>query len=241
MRRFLGALRFMTSLPLGRGEADSFQPQGMGPYFPLVGIVLGLILALADGLFLAFWSEPVAAWLDVVLLILLTGALHLDGLGDAADGLFSHRSRTEALKIMKDTRVGVMGLVSVVAVLGIKWGGILGLEQGRWLALVLVPGYSRAGLLLAMRFLPYGRPEGGLGSDFCRIRPGWRAFWGLGLLVACSCFLGWGALVLNAAFAGLTFLILWFYSRRIGCITGDTLGALNEVLEAGLFLALAAV
>ncbi|MCF8085796.1 MAG: adenosylcobinamide-GDP ribazoletransferase [Desulfohalobiaceae bacterium] len=241
MRRFLGALRFMTSLPLGRGGADSFQPQGMGPYFPLVGIGLGLILALADGLFLTLWSGPVAAWLDVVLLILLTGALHLDGLGDAADGLFSHRGRAEALEIMKDTRVGVMGLVAVIAVLGIKWGGILGLEQGRWLALILVPGYSRSSLLLAMRFLPYGRPEGGLGSEFCRIGPGWRSFWGLGLLVACSLFLGWGALVLNAAFAGLTFLILWFYARRIGCITGDTLGAMNEVLEAGLFLALAAV
>jgi len=213
----------------------------MGPYFPLVGLVLGAILVLADMAFLALWSEPAAAWLDVVLLILLTGALHLDGLGDAADGLFSHRSRSEILEIMKDTRVGVMGLVTVVAVLGIKWGGILGLDQGRWLALLLVPGYSRGALLLAMRFLPYGRPEGGLGRDFCRNRPGWRSFWGLGLLLACSLFLGWGALVLNLAFVGLTVLVLWLYARRIGCITGDTLGALNEVLEAGLFLALAAL
>ncbi len=240
MSRVLGALRFMTALPLGRGSGKAFDAAGLGPYFPLVGIVLGVLLALADGVFLGLWSPPVAAWLDVVLLILLTGALHLDGLGDAADGLFSHRSRDEILDIMKDTRVGVMGLVTVVAVLGIKWGGILGLEQGRWLALILIPGYSRSGLLLAMRYLPYGRPEG-LGSDFCRMPPGWRSFWGLGLLVACSLFLGWGALVLNLAFAGLTSLILWFYSRRIGCITGDTLGALNEVLEAGLFLALAAV
>jgi adenosylcobinamide-GDP ribazoletransferase len=231
----------MTSIPWGRGDSDSFQPEGMGQYFPLVGVVVGLVLALADGLFLTIWSEPVAAWLDVVLLILLTGALHLDGLGDAADGLFSHRSRTEILEIMKDTRVGVMGLVAVIAVLGVKWVGILDLDHGRWLALVLVPGYSRSGLLLAMKFLPYGRPEGGLGRDFCRIGAGWRSFWGLGLLVVCSLFLGWGALVLNLAFAGLTFLILWFYSRRIGCITGDALGALNEVLEAGLFLALAAV
>ena len=230
----------MTALPLGRGSGKAFDAAGLGPYFPLVGVVLGVLLALADGVFLALWSQPVAAWLDVVLLILLTGALHLDGLGDAADGLFSHRSREEILAIMKDTRVGVMGLVAVVAVLGIKWGGILGLEQGRWLALILIPGYSRGGLLLAMRFLPYGRPEG-LGSEFCSIIPGWRSFWGLGLLVACSLFLGWGALILNLAFAGLTALILWFYSRRIGCITGDTLGALNEVLEAGLFLALAAV
>jgi adenosylcobinamide-GDP ribazoletransferase len=229
----------MTSLPLGRGSGKDFDPAGLGPYFPLVGVALGIVLAVADTAFLALWSEPLVAWLDVVLLALLTGALHLDGLGDAADGLFSHRSRSEILEIMKDTRVGVMGLVTVVAVLGIKWGGILGLEQGRWLALILVPGYSRSGLLVAMRFLPYGRSEG-LGSEFCRIRPGWRSFWGLGLLAACSLFLGWGALVLNAAFAGLTLLVLWVYSRRIGCITGDTLGALNEVLEAGLFLALAA-
>ena len=231
MRGFLEALRFMTALPLGRG--GSFSAAGMAQYFPLVGLTLGVILALADALIRPLWSEPVTAGLLVFLLILLTGALQVDG-------LFSHRSRERILQIMKDSRIGVMGLAGVVSVLFIKWGGILDLEEGRTAALILVPAYSRGGLLLGMRFLPYGRPDGGMGTDFFQNRPGWGSFWGFGLLLPASFLLGLRGIVLVFSFAGISFLALWFLSRRIGCMTGDTLGAMNEVLEAGMFLALAA-
>ncbi len=239
MRPFLGALGFLTTLPLGRKA--SFSPQDMAQYFPLVGIVLGIVLFLADAAFSHLWSDPVAAWLVVAVLILLTGALHLDGLADAADGLFSHRSADRILQIMKDTRIGVMGLVAVVVVLFAKWGGIMDLGQDKWIVLILVPAYARAGLLVAMRLLPYGRPEEGIGRDFFRDRQGWKNFWGFGVLLPASLLLGGKALVLIGAFLLITFLALWFCHRRIGCVTGDTLGALVEILEAGLFLALAAV
>jgi adenosylcobinamide-GDP ribazoletransferase len=179
--------------------------------------------------------------LDVVLLLALTGAFHLDGLGDAADGLFSHRSRQEMLSIMKDSRIGIMGVAAVVCVLGVKWAGIRDLDWGRVWALILVPGYARAGMLFGMRLLPYGRAEGGLGREFFRRRSGPGAFWGVALLAVLSAILGWRGLVLIAGFLAVTGGLLLYYRSRLGCVTGDTLGAMAECTEATLFLLLAAV
>jgi adenosylcobinamide-GDP ribazoletransferase len=140
---------------------------------------------------------------------------------------------------MKDSRIGVMGLVTILAVLGMKWAGMSELNSQRWLALCLVPAYSRAGMLVGMRVLPYGRPEGGTGLGFCDPGLPLKTYWVLPLLVVLSLFLGWQSLVVNGLFVLTTTALLWFYARKIGCITGDTLGAMNEVLEAVLFLGLA--
>ncbi len=231
---FKAAVQFLTTLPVG-GDVR-FQPRAMSAFFPLVGLLLGLLLAGFDAIGTRLWSQEVVSGLDVVVLLVLTGALHVDGLGDSADGLFSHRSRERALEIMKDSRIGVMGLVTIVAVLGMKWGGISELHGQRWLVLCLVPAYSRAGMLIGMRVLPYGRPEGGTGRDFCHRQVSLKTYWALPLLGVLSLFLGWRALVINGLFVLTTAGLLWFYSRKIGCITGDTLGAMNEVLEAVLFL-----
>jgi adenosylcobinamide-GDP ribazoletransferase len=236
---FRSALQFITAIPAGRTQP--FDAPSMSAHFPLVGLCLGAIVAAADFAALRLWSAPAAAALDVALLLVLTGAFHLDGLGDSADGLFSHRSRPEMLAIMKDSRIGIMGVAAVVCVLGVKWAGIRELDWGRTWSLILVPGYARAGMLFGMRFLPYGRAEQGLGTEFFRRRPGLRAFWGLALLAVLSAVLGWRGLVLNAGFLAVTALILLYYRRRLGCITGDTLGAMTECTEAALFLLLAAL
>ena len=138
----------------------------MVPFFPVVGIILGTMLSIFDQAALRLWSEPVVAVLDVCLLIVLTGALHLDGLGDTADGLLGHRPREEALAVMKDSRIGVMGLSAIIVGLSIKWAGIMSLGAHRSLLLVIVPAYARGGMLFGMRFLEYGRPDGGTGHAF---------------------------------------------------------------------------
>ena len=80
------------------------------------------------------WSQPVASILDVFLLVIITGALHLDGLGDTADGLYGRRPVEKALAIMKDSRIGAMGVVAIICGLAIKWGGLSGLDADRrWL------------------------------------------------------------------------------------------------------------
>ena len=234
MRHFISAIQFITIIPVGR--ADTFEPPKMIPYFPLVGLSLGLLTALFDQLATALWSRPVASLLDVLFLAVLTGAFHLDGLGDAADGLLGQRSKEKVLTIMKDSRLGTMGLVAIVFGLALKWAGIAGLDANRALLLIIVPAYARAGMLFGMRFLEYGRPDGGTGVDFFKSKLEWTAFWGLAAPVVLSVFLGWTAFWLNLSFVALTAVLIWYYKRRVGCITGDMLGAMAEILESGLFL-----
>jgi adenosylcobinamide-GDP ribazoletransferase len=242
MRNFintlLAAVQFLTIIPVGSG--DDFDPKAMVPLFPVVGLLMGLVVALFDYLARFLWSPPVVAVLDVGLLLLLSGALHVDGLGDTADGLYGQRSREKALAIMKDSRVGAMGMAAVIACLAVKWGGLMDLPHRRSVYLLLVPAYARAGVLFGMRFLPYGRPSGGTGLPFFESKPVLKDFWALIIPVSITLFLGSKGLVLILTFAVLVALILFYYKRKIGCITGDMLGAMIEVLEAGLFIIVAA-
>jgi adenosylcobinamide-GDP ribazoletransferase len=234
MRHFISAIQFITIIPVGR--ADTFEPSKMIPYFPVVGLSLGVLTALFDQLATALWSRPVASLLDVLFLAVLTGAFHLDGLGDSADGLLGQRSKEKVLTIMKDSRLGTMGLVAIVFGLALKWSGIAGLDANRALLLIIVPAYARASMLFGMRFLEYGRPDGGTGVDFFKSKLEWTAFWGLAALVVLSVFLGLTAFWLNLSFVALTAVLIWYYKRRVGCITGDMLGAMAEILESSLFL-----
>lgn len=237
MKGLLSAIRFITILPVGKDNA--FEPNKMIPFFPLVGLLLGLIVALFDRLWLMLFNPPVAGLLDVILLLALTGALHIDGLGDSADGLFSHRAPEKKLAIMKDSRIGMMGLVTVVLMLAVKWAGLAYLGPGRSLAILLVPAFARGSMLFGFRFLTYGRPEGGTGHAFFEQKIKWADFWGIIPPVILALFLGLPGVLLLAGFTAVTAAILWFYKRQLNCITGDMLGAMVETLEAVLFLIVA--
>ena len=236
MKAFVAALQFLTVLPVG--VKGTYAPRAMIGWFPVVGIVIGLLLAAFDSLVSHLWDRSAAAVLDVILLALVTGALHLDGLGDAADGLYGRKPAEKALAIMKDSRIGVMALVSVVAVLALKWSGLTGLTHDRFLLLVLVPAYARGAMLFAIRGLPYGR-SAGTGYDLFETPLKTRDFGGLFLVMGLSLLLGWGALFLNLFFGGLVAAFMAYYRRKIGCVTGDMLGAMAEVTEGALFLLMA--
>lgn len=233
MKGFISAIQFITIFPLGKTE--SFEPEKMIPFFPLVGILLGLLVAAFDAIVVRFWAPAVVALLDLILLAVLTGAFHIDGLGDTADGLLGPRSRDKALEIMKDSRIGTMGLVAILFGLAIKWSGIANLSTHRSLFLIIVPAYARAGILFGMRYLPYGRRDG-TGKPFFHEKLSWMRFWGLLLPFGLSLLLGLKALWINLAFVIILASILFFYKKRMGCITGDMLGAMTELTEAGLFL-----
>ncbi len=234
MNRLIAAIEFLTIIPLGGPK--TYDPRGMIPFFPIVGIILGTMVSAFDQVAIRLWSPPVAAVLDIVLLIILTGALHLDGLGDTADGLLGHRSREKALAIMKDSRIGVMGLAAIVCGLSIKWAGIMSLHEHRSLLLIVIPAYARGGMLFGIRFLEYGRPGGGTGQDFFEDSPGIGSFGGLFIPVVLSFFLGWRGAWLIAIFVFIILTILYYYKKRMGCITGDMLGAMAEITESLLFL-----
>ncbi len=237
--RFLSALGFVTILPTGGNYM--FTARGMTAFFPLVGLVVGGLLAVFDLAVRAFWNPDAAGLLDVIFLIVITGAFHLDGLADTADGLFSHRPRERMLEIMKDSRIGAMGVVALFTVLSLKWAGAAGLKEtgmSRTLALVLVPTYSRSALLFGIRFLPYGRAEGTGKGHFDKPLPAKDFIWTL-IPLGLSLFLGFRGMILNAAFTMTVPCILYYYRKKMGCVTGDMLGAMVEAGEAILFLALA--
>ena len=234
MNRLIAAIQFLTLLPLGRSVI--YDPKGMVPFFPMVGLIIGAFVSMFDHAALFFWPKPVVAVLDVVFLVVITAALHLDGLGDTADGLMGHRSRDKALAIMKDSRIGVMGLVAIVCGLAVKWAGIMHLDSHRTLLLILIPAYARSGMLFGIRFLPYGRPGGGTGRDLFGEQLQVSAFWGLLIPLLLSYFIGWRGLWLRLLFVMSTAVIIMYFKKRMGCITGDILGAMAEWTESRLFL-----
>lgn len=165
---FKSALQFITILPTG--ENPHFSPSGMIRFFPVVGLLIGALLIVFDLIVSIFFYEGIVVLFDVLFLVAITGAFHLDGVGDTADGIFSHRSREKALLIMKDSRTGMMGLVAVVCTLAVKFAGIYSVKvycsgTTAMLFFLIIPAYARASIIFGIKYLKYGR-ESGTGYDF---------------------------------------------------------------------------
>ena len=235
MNAFIASLQFITAIPLG--PPRPFDPRRIIVHFPLAGLAIGLILALFDLFASAIWPPFVAGVLDVVLLAAVTGAFHLDGLADTADGLYNHHDREKALAIMKDSRVGAMGLVAVACVLLVKAAAVGSIAHGRFLALMIVPAYARSAMMAGIRFLPYARGKEGTGSAFFQTPLSAMDFKYVAAPVILSLFLGWRGLLLNLFFAAATIAMIRLYRKKLAGITGDLLGAMTEIIESILFLA----
>lgn len=236
MRPLLIALTFLTRLPLPlRGEVAGPDIGRSLAFYPLVGLLIGALLA-AGGWLLMEVSAPLAAALLLALWVLLTGGLHLDGLADSADawaGGLGDPERT--LAIMKDPACGPSGVTMLVLVLLLKWVALTTLlEYGAWEVLLVAPLLGRAAIALLFLTTPYVRP-GGLGSALAE----WLPRRALGALLAALglvlvLFSPWpallGALVMLA-------LLRWLMLSRIGGTTGDTAGATVELVELAALLA----
>lgn len=234
LNNLISAIQFITILPTGKMRL--FDPVSSIAYFPIVGLMIGGGLALIDYISMQVFTLPVVAVIDVIFLAIITGAFHLDGLGDTADGLFSHRTREQALVIMKDSRIGVMGVIAIISMLSLKWGGIMGLGKHRGMLLLLIPALARSSMIFGIRFLKYGRSKNGTGYAFFEKPLKWYTFSGVIPLMLLSVYLGWKAIYLWLFFGSLTIILLLWYQKKMGCITGDMLGAMTEFEEALLFL-----
>ncbi len=140
----------------------------------------------------------------------------------------------------------MMGLVAVVCILAVKIAGIYCVKTTgtpfQTLALLLIiPSYSRSAMIFGIRFLNYGRKEKGTGLDLFEKQIGLKDFSFVLIPMAISLFLGYKGLVLNLVFLITVLSILGFYKKKLNCITGDMLGAMNEITEAVLFLATGAL
>lgn len=241
MKAFLAALMFLTRFPVPKINVSNADWQKSAVFFPLVGFIIGAGLWLALFGFGKLFLPPVCAFFIVLVWIWVTGGLHIDGWMDLADGFGSNRSREEILEIMKDSRVGAMGVIAAICLIAGKIVAVYEVIQLNLpMMLVLSPWCARFLLISAVKFWPY-RKEGGLGAGLSAYLSYPVIFAHLGLIVAVSYWLtGVFGLMLLFVTAILTGLFILNIYRKLNMLTGDCYGAIVEWSECiFLFLGLA--
>ncbi len=234
MRGLLVAVTFLTRLPLRiKGSVDSADLADATGAFGLAGLLVGALIAAVDALAGTLFGPLPRSALAVVAGVLVTGALHLDGLMDTADGLGSGRDREGTLAVMRDSRVGAMGAIAGACDLLLRWAFLAALPpSGRWPALLVAPALGRAALVPAIWRYPSARGGAGLGGAVAGKAGGWQtaAAW-LTTVAAAALTAGWRGAIAAVA-AGLAGLgTAAFLARRLGGMTGDIYGTVNEVTE----------
>lgn len=238
MKRFVSALQFLTTIRLVDEEpCTNEQFAGSMIYFPLIGLIIGGVLALVA--YAASLRLPAGLVAAILLAaeIMLTGGLHLDGYMDTMDGLFSGRSRERILEIMKDSRVGSHAVIALMGLFFLKYALFQQVVQIKgWPVLVLMPALGRMGMGLGAALFPYARPEG-MGKGFAEYFTRQRL---LITVVYCGV-AAWGLLRLQGIVLSLAIIVwAWIFSRfvqgRIGGLTGDVYGALSELSEVVVLL-----
>ena len=241
-RLFATAVAFLTRLPIPAGE---YEPRVLAQsvvYFPVVGLLVALIGAAVFLLANALWGGPVALLLLLLSSLLVTGAFHEDGLADTVDGLGGGWSTEDKLRIMKDSRVGTYGALALVMALLLKFGGLMSLPS-EVVPAALVCGHvlGRWAILPLLRYCEYLGGDRGTGGSFA------GAVDGRGLLI--GTLPAWILVALCAPVRPLLVILCavllvavcrQVFLSKLGGITGDTLGATNQVVEVGVYLVLAA-
>jgi adenosylcobinamide-GDP ribazoletransferase len=227
---FGAAFGLLTRLPVG------FSARGARSVWlwPLVGLAVGAIGTLAGGL--AVWlGVPVgaAAVLVIAVQVMITGAMHEDGLADSADGLFGGTSRDHALAIMKDSRIGTFGALALILTMLARWSLISLLLTGPWAAMVLVSALSRLPMAVLMTALPHAR-SGGLSVMTGRPHRPEVALAALIALALCVPVAGWATFSVAAVLLFTTLAMGWLANRKIGGQTGDILGATQQISDVAL-------
>jgi adenosylcobinamide-GDP ribazoletransferase len=238
IKRFLLMIQFLTRIPLPINLDVKEEDFGKGLVFaPLIGLILGGCLAAGYYVLSTIFPSLVTAIGVVVIYIILTSGLHIDGLGDTFDGLFSNRSKEKILEIMRDSRVGTNAVLAIVCLLLTNIGMLSAFDsQHMAKVLILMPVAGRIGSLIGSGISTYARKGEGLGKsfiDYC----GYREI-ALGLPIYFIIFYAvWGVTGLAAAVisTATAVMLTWIFSRKIGGATGDILGAVCE-LNQTLFL-----
>jgi adenosylcobinamide-GDP ribazoletransferase len=239
-RRLLAAAAFLTRLPLAPGGADEELGRA-ARYFPLVGAGVGLagVAVLAAGA--TALPLLVSVILSVGATVLLTGALHEDGLADACDAFGGGASREEVFRILKDSRIGAYGALGLILVLALKIASLAQMPVAVLpLALIFAHAFSRALCVAVMAAGVYAKREGGKTR---RVAAGARPVdAAIALAVGLAAVL-WSPAVLAPAalvMAALAAVLYGYFRARVGGYTGDALGAIQQLTEAAAYVAVLA-
>jgi adenosylcobinamide-GDP ribazoletransferase len=237
---FITALQFLTIFTVKKDHpvAESDLARSM-VYFPFVGFLIGLILVWSDKALLWLFPDTISNLFLLMLSVLITRAIHVDGLADSVDGLMGGRDPDSRLAIMKDSRIGTAGVLSIVVVFLTKYVCLNSLfGQYKTMALLTAPAFARWSQMLMMFKAHYAR-EQGMGKAFVgHVRAA-------GVLAASVVTLGLSAFVIvydertavlaigiPLGVAVFTGLWRWFVVRKVGGVTGDAVGAVSELNEA---------
>ncbi len=237
MRHILIALQFLTILPIKiEGDITKKDYGESLLYFPLIGLIIGVILA-ASSLILSFLPHMVMAASILVISIVITGGIHLDGFADTCDGLYGGRSKKRILEIMHDSHLGAMGIIGITSLLILRFALIVKIPHDLLpKALIIMPLLSRWAQALLCLIFKYARDEGKAGPFIEHttkreiIAGGVFTFIIIVLLIK-------GIEVLFIGMALMPALLAAKHiDKRIGGMTGDTIGALSEITEIGILL-----
>lgn len=250
VKDFIWSLSFLTVIPVD--PKGRIAPSRMGVimfWFPVVGLLIGLILVGVNRL--ATLALPLALTdaLIVAFYVALTGALHADGFADTLDGVFGGNSPERRLEIMRDSRIGSYGAIGIGCLLGVKYAGVHVIPAGAWLtpdalnkpaALLLMPALGRWAQTLATGCCQYARGGPGTGSLFVNATKPWHALIAAVLPFGLTIGLfGHSGCVLLAITAAAALVWMFWVKSRIGGMTGDTIGSVGEVAEVAFLVAFA--
>ena len=228
------AIGFLTILPVSANRAPTGADRA---WFPLVGLLLGACLVGLDAAAREGLPAVVVGALLVVALLILTRALHAEGFLDCCDGLFGAYTPEDRLRILRDTHVGAFAVIGGAALIVTKWSLLASTPETARIGLLLVfPCLSRFGMLATMSIFPYARAQG-LGSSFMEGRHWWQV--GSGLVtaaLAAGLFLGPGGLVLFGVVSAVALGLGRWMTGRLGGMTGDSYGAVNEMGEVSALI-----
>lgn len=243
LKPFCVALGFLTIIPIpmkrGLGPADLGSAMTC---FPLVGALIGGVLVLVDVILSPVLPGTVVDFVLIAVLALITGGLHLDGLADTFDGLYGGKTREDALSIMKDSRVGAMGVVALILVIGLKYTSLLSISSSiKYPSLLLMTVLPRWSMVLVACLSSYARPAGGTGKDFVdTVSINSLLIATVFAIVASGVLLRWRGVSIAGLIGGLTLLWVIYFRQRLGGVTGDVLGAVNEANEVTVLLSILA-
>lgn len=243
--RYVTALRlaasFLTILPVGpcspASEDDLAHSFGL---FPLVGFILGTVLAVEDLALSRWFGSTLGSGLIILTLVVVTGALHLDALADTADALGARSNRERALEILRDSRIGVFGTIAIVLWLGLYWTALAALQgPRRTAAIYLAPGLGRWAMVAVAAGLDYLRPTGA--GSF--LKPQWtwsnlRIASAIAVVAIIPVFSSQSRAATAAAIV-VAIAARWFYRRWLGGVTGDLLGAAGAIAELAAIVLMA--
>lgn len=241
LKPLICAWQFLTAVPVSREVHDPGPEELAGSmlWYPFVGILLGGLLAITDVLLGRWLPREVAAALLILLLVAMTRGLHQDGLADALDGLAGGRTPADRLTIMRDPRIGAIGATGLFLSLILRYSALVSVPEAfRFPVLLCMPAIGRWGMVVGAYGASYARAEGGLAAPFLAHLSAKHI---LGATVVVLCLLVWSfgvvpamtALLIGGLLSRLTTI---FCCHFFGGVTGDTLGATNELTEVSFLL-----